>query len=165
MHCKAKARETGKSAATRSKDLMEKAAEGRRERFFAALLLLRALSDFRTSVRRALRGSSASQAEILAVLRASSDFRPSVRRASRGSPAPQAEILAVGRGLVSRETRYTAVKVHGIHIHSLEMERFRSLPLSTSYSAILKFLKQTQKEAPSGLGRNSTCSLIMVSLR
>ena len=70
-----------------------------------------------------------------------------------------------GELYVSRETRYTAVKVHGIHIHSLEMERFRSLPLSTSYSAILKFLKQTQNEAPSGLGRNSTCSLIMVSLR
>ena len=67
--------------------------------------------------------------------------------------------------LLSSETWYTAVKAHGIHIHSLEMERLMSLPSSVLYSAILKFRKQTAKESPSGLGRNSTCSSIMVSLR
>ena len=73
--------------------------------------------------------------------------------------------FSVGATCVSRETWYTAVKAHGIQIHSLEIDLFKSLPFSTLYSAILKFLKHTQKEVSSGLGRNSTCSSIIVSLR
>ena len=84
---------------------------------------------------------------------------------AKGRRYEETPFSAVGAGQVSRETWYTAVKAHGIQIHSLEIDLFKSLPFSTLYSAILKFLKHTQKEVSSGLGRNSTCSSIIVSLR